>query len=330
MTVPPAPGTSRPPGRPPAGRAPAGPAPSAMSLAGAVDLGALAAARQAEQARAEAAASGTATAVLDVTEASFEADVLQQSMTVPVVLDFWADWCGPCKQLSPVLEKLAAEYGGQFVLAKVDVDANPRLAQAAQVQGIPAVKAVVDGQVVHEFTGALPEAQVRQWLDALLQAVVQMRAQQGQAVPGAEGEAAGPPVPEELVRAAEALQAGDTAAAASAYEQMLARVPGDPEATLGLARVRLLERSGALDPAATRAAADAAPDDVDAALRAADVALLDGDAVSAFGRLVALVRRTSGDERARVRAHLLGLFDVLGPDDPRLPPARRELASALF
>ena len=235
-----------------------------------------------------------------------------------------------------MLEKLAADYAGRFVLAKIDVDANPALAEAAQVQGIPAVKAVVDGQVVHEFTGALPEAQVREWLDAILLAVDQLRVQQGRE-PGAPGtgdpEQPGPPappVPPELQAAAEALQRADHPAAVAAYEARLAQVPGDPEASLGLARARLLQRSGHLDPEATRTAADASPDDVAAALAAADVSLLDGDVDAAFRRLVGLVRRTADDDRARVRAHLLGLFEVLGPDDPRPQKARRDLAAALF
>jgi putative thioredoxin len=107
----------------------------------------------------------TPKAYVDVTEASFETDVLLKSQTVPVVVDLWADWCAPCRQLGPVLEKLAGEAGGRWVLAKVDVDANPRIAAAFQVQGIPAVKAILAGQIVHEFTGALPEQQVRLWLD---------------------------------------------------------------------------------------------------------------------------------------------------------------------
>src|ERR1700709_470498 len=150
--------------------------PSSINLPGAVDLGALAAGNPA---RAAARAGGAATAGIDVTEATFQTEVLEKSREVPVVIDFWAAWCGPCKQLSPILEKLAAEGAGSWILAKIDVDVNQRIAQAAAVQGIPAVKAVFQGQIVSEFTGALPERQVRGWVDQIVALAQQARGQAG-------------------------------------------------------------------------------------------------------------------------------------------------------
>src|SRR5262244_925536 len=148
--------------------------PRDFSLYGAVDLGARkAAAQRAQQAPRAGGPDGTGAAnghVFDVTEATFEADVLERSRTVPVIMDLWAEWCGPCKQLSPVLEKLAAEADGQWILAKVDVDANPQLSAALQVQSIPMVVAVIGGQLVDGFLGAMPEGQVRQWIGQVLAA----------------------------------------------------------------------------------------------------------------------------------------------------------------
>lgn len=153
--------------------------PRNMSMSGVVDLAAVKAAGEAkvkaEQARAEAARQGGGGAVppsalvIDVDEAGFERDVLQRSAEVPVVIDFWAEWCEPCKQLGPLLERLAQEYNGRFLLAKVDVDANQMLMQQFGIQGIPAVFAVVAGQALPLFQGAAPEAQIRQTLDQLIQ-----------------------------------------------------------------------------------------------------------------------------------------------------------------
>ena len=144
-----------------------------FSARGAVDLGALASQRQSEHKAAAAVASAPPGVIIDVTEATFEAEAIQRSMTVPVVIDLWAAWCGPCKQLSPALESVVASFGGRMVLAKIDVDANPRISAAFQVQSIPSVFAVIKGQVVPLFQGALPEAQVRQVLTQLLEVAAQ-------------------------------------------------------------------------------------------------------------------------------------------------------------
>ncbi|MGQ0464026.1 MAG: tetratricopeptide repeat protein [Sporichthyaceae bacterium] len=309
---------------PPAGARPAGPPPPSGSALGV---------RPQHQAPApEAKPAGSANPfVIDVGETSFEADVIGTSMQVPVVVDFWADWCEPCKQLSPVLEKLAAEYGGRFVLAKIDVEANQRLAQLIQVQALPTVLAVVAQQPMPLFQGALPEAQVRQVIDELLK-VAAMNGITGRVAPretveedGEEG--SGPPL--RYPDALEALARGDLDGAEAAYREALQRQPGDPEAEQGLARVAMLRRVYAADPVAVRAAA-ANPSDVAAQCLAADLDIAGGAVEEGFKRLVDTVRITGGADRDKAREHLLGLFLVAGPNDPRVAAARRALAGALF
>ncbi|MBO3736335.1 tetratricopeptide repeat protein [Actinoplanes flavus] len=252
--------------------------------------------------------------VIDVNEADFQA-VLERSLTTPVLLDFWADWCDPCKKLSPVLERLAAEYGGTWILGKVNVDLNPRLAQVFRVQGIPQVTAVIGGQPVEGFSGVLPESQIRQYIDAVLKA--------------AGVEVATPEDPR-LDAADDALMTGDLDEAEAAYRKILAESPADAAAESGLAQVELYRRISGVDPSSALAKAAADQDDVAAQRLAADIEVLSGQAPDAYARLIALIKRTAGDDREAVRKHLLSLFLVAGPDDPAVAGARRALASALF
>jgi putative thioredoxin len=316
----------------------------ALDLRGAVDLSALARRANPPAAAGNGAAAGAGAdgagadgsgAPVAVTDATFVAEVVDRSSTVPVVIDFWATWCEPCKQLSPVLERLAAEFGGRFLLATVDVDANPQLAQAFQVQSIPTVFAVLKGQPIPLFQGAQPEAQVRAVLTELLR-VAAANGVDGVVPVGEQAEAADEPEPAEeqlppLHQAAyDAIDAGDYPTAIAAYEQALRESPADEEARIGLAQVRLLQRTADADMTAARAAAAQNPDDVDAQILVADFDLLGGHVEDAFSRLVETVRRTSGADRDRARTHLVELFEVVGSADPRVAAARLALANAVF
>ncbi|MEU6400270.1 tetratricopeptide repeat protein [Streptomyces cinnamoneus] len=330
--------------------------PRNMSMSGVVDLAAVKAAGEAkakaEQARAEAArqasqGGGSAPSagavppsvlVVDVDEAGFERDVLQLSAEVPVVLDFWAEWCQPCKQLSPLLERLVIEANGRLVLAKVDVDANQMLMQQFQIQGIPAVFAVVAGQVLPLFQGVAPEQQIRETLAQLVQVAEERFGIIGIEVdPNAEG-AAGPVETEApagphdalLEAAVVALDAGDLGGAVQAYKNVLADDPGNTEAKLGLAQAELLARVQHMNPQEVRAAAAENPRDPAAQIAAADLDLVGGHVEDAFGRLVDTVKVTFGDDRDAVRLRLLELFEVIGADDPRVTAARTALARVLF
>lgn len=312
-------------------------------MAGAVDLSALKA-RSEAAARPQPAAAGAgpgagssgggdATFVIDVTEQTFQTDVLERSMQVPVVVDLWATWCGPCKQLSPVLERLAAAANGAWILAKVDIDANPRIAQAFGVQSIPMVVAVVGGQPVDAFNGAQPEPQVREWitslLDALRDRMPAIREAEAAAGPGSAEAPEEEPDDPRFTAAEDALERGDYPAAEDAYQAILAVEPANEQAVAALSQVRFLARAENVDPGAV-ARADAAPDDVDAQLAAADAEVATDGVEEAFARLVATVGRTSGADRDRAREHLVGLFELFPPDDPRVTAARRALARALF
>jgi putative thioredoxin len=316
--------------------------PRDFSMYGAVDLGARqAAAQRREQQAARAADAGAggddagqaSPYVFEVTEETFNTDVVNRSRTTPVIVDLWAEWCGPCKQLSPVLEKLANEAAGTWVLAKVDVDANPRLAQAFQAQSIPMVVAIVGGQMVDAFLGAMPEAQVSQWLTQILAVADQIGLQGGEpgepGEPGEDGEAIDD-LPPALAAARDAMETGDLDAAARALEKALVDAPADPLAKSWLAQVNLMRRVSSADPATASRDAAASPDDIDAQLLMADFQMASGDADQAFDRVLGVIKRTSGAERNKARLHLLDLFEVLPPNDDRVKKARTQLALLLF
>jgi putative thioredoxin len=304
------------------------------ALSGAVDLSALKAradaARQQqssppppEGAPGEPSANG---AVLEVTEATFQADVVDRSLHQLVIVDLWAEWCGPCKQLSPVLERLAEQSGGAWVLAKVDVDANPRIAQLFGAQSIPTVVAIAGGQPVDAFAGALPEPEIKKWLGALLDALKDK-------LPGVQDAQGGEPEEEpedpRFAEAEDAFERGDFAAAEAAYQRVLDVEPANELAKAALVQVRFAARASEADPSAI-ARAEAAPDDLDAQLAAADFEVAQNKIEDGFARLIATVRRSAGEDRNRVREHLVGLFDLFDPADERVAKARRDLASALF
>jgi putative thioredoxin len=249
------------------------------------------------------------TYVTDVSEADFQQVVIEGSKATPVVVDFWAEWCQPCKTLGPLLEKVTNEAEGSVRLAKVDVDANPRLAQAFGVQGIPMVIAFKDGRPVSQFTGAVPEAAVRQFIGQLT-----------------------PPVVDEGVLAAEALaDNGDLAGAEAALTQLLAEQPTNLDAGLSLATL-LLDRGASREAIEVLTRLSQTPD-VKRLLAAAR--LLDGgevdlaDPEAALPRLLEMVQE-GGDGREKARLQMIDLFDVLGPEHPVTLEYRRRLANALF
>jgi putative thioredoxin len=308
------------------------------ALSGAVDLGALKARADAARQRppAQSTSPGGATDggsspwVVDVTEATFQS-VVERSMDIPVVVELTASWSPEAQQLSPILERAARAGGGAWILAKVDLDANPRIGQAFGVQSVPTVVAVAAGQPVDAFAGPLPQADVEQWIARLLDALRDK-------LPGikaAEEHSGGPVAPAEapedprFVAAEEAFEQGDFEAAEAAYEDILAAEPGNEEAKAALAQVRFTARAESLDPDVI-ARADASPDDIDAQLAAADLQIVNQDIEGAFKRLVDTVRRVHGDDRNKVREHLVGLFELFPADDPRVAAARRNLASALY
>ena len=279
--------------------------------------------------------------VVDVGDRDFEREVLERSREVPIVVDFWAPWCGPCRTLGPVLERLAVEHAGAFRLAKVNVDQAPAVAQAFRIQSIPAVKAFRDGAVVAEFVGAHPEASVRQFLASVVPTEADGLARDGD----------------------ERALAGDRDAAAAAYTTALARDPRHPRALLGLARVHvakgndaealtLLERvppgtplardaerlaaevrtrvDATGDEASLRARVGANLDDLDARYQLGRILAARGKYDDALAELLEVVRRDPKHADEAARKAMLDVFEVLGPRDPLTERYRGELARILF
>ncbi|SEK35099.1 tetratricopeptide repeat protein [Streptacidiphilus jiangxiensis] len=320
-----------------------------MSLRGAVDLAAVKAAadaatkaeqmraeraRKAEEAGADAAAEPL---IFAVTEADFQAQVIPLSAEVPVLLLFWAEGYGPAEQQVPVMEALAEEYDGRFVLAEVDVRDNQRLAQQLQLRDLPTVLVVVAGQLIPLFEGPALAEEIRPLLDQLIKEAAERFGiagepglRSGKGEPGAVAEGVEEPLDPALALAHEALDRGDMGGAIQAYRNVLAEQPGNEEAKLGLAQAELLQRVQGADPAAVRAAAAADPAAAEAQIAAADLDLVGGHVDDAFSRLVDTVGRTFGEERDKVRLHLLSLFEVIGGEDPRVVKARGALARKLF
>lgn len=294
---------------------------------GAVDLAALAASKNPPEQNADARARGL---VIDVTEAEFE-QLVQLSNSVPILVDLWSARAEGSKQLSPLLEKLALENDGAFLHAKIDVDANPQIAQAFQIQAIPTVVALIQGRPLPLFQGPVQEDQLKQ----VLAEVLKVAEQQGVTgkVPAAgeepepEPEPQLPPLHQE---AYDAIERDDLDGAAAAYEKALAENPGDDMARLGLAQVQLMQRTRGVDLSQARAAAANDPSDVDAQMLVADLDVLGGAIEDAFLRILEVVRATSGEDKDQARQHMLTLFEVVGPDDARVIQARRDLTNALY
>ncbi|MDR3662185.1 MAG: tetratricopeptide repeat protein [Mycobacterium sp.] len=290
------------------------PRPFGPALAGAVDLSAL----KNRPAEGQAPAGGGLGGV-EITEANLEAEVLIRSGEVPVVVLLWSPRSDSSVQLGQTLAALADQDGGKWSFGTVNVDTSPRIAQMFGVQGVPTVVALVGGQPISSFEGGQPADQLRRWVDSLLKAAA------GEQDGGDDAEQVDPAI----AQARDYLDAGDFDGALSAYQAILDADPTNAEAKGAVQQIAFLQRASAQRPDAV-AAADAAPDDIDLAFAAADVQLFQRDVNGAFNRLIALVKKTAGDDRTKVRTRLIELFDLFDPADPEVIAGRRNLANALY
>jgi putative thioredoxin len=285
-------------------------------MAGAVDLSAL------KQPPPSGDGAVEAPGGVEITEANLEAEVLVRSSQVPVVVLLWSARSEASAQLGNVLAELAAADGGKWSLATVNVDAVPRVAQMFGVQAVPTVVALAAGQPLSSFQGLQPPDQLRRWVDSLLNATA------GKLDGGDDGEEP-EQVDPELAQARAHLDEGDFDAASNAYQAILGANPNHAEAKGAVRQIGFLQRATTQRPDAV-AVADAAPDDIEAAFAAADVEILQQNVAAAFDRMIALIKRTAGDDRTKVRTRLIELFDLFDPADPEVIAGRRKLANALY
>src|SRR3954452_2252682 len=275
----------------------------------------------------------TAGLVLEGTDASIR-DVIAASARHPVVMVLWSPRLQESADFVTTMGSVARRYAGRFQLVTVDVDANPTILQAFQVQAVPVSFAFVQSQPVPLFEGVQPEAQVTAVIDQVLQLAAQHgvtgTVTVGDAVPAADEAEQDQPLPPLHQQAFDAIESGDLDGAAAAYREALAQSPADTDAKLGLAQVGLMQRTQGADLQAARAAAAGAPTDVDAQILVADLDLLGGHVEDAFLRLIDTVRVTADADRNKAREHLVELFEVIGVTDERVVKARKSLMSALF
>ncbi|AUH69445.1 MULTISPECIES: tetratricopeptide repeat protein [Gordonia] len=293
-------------------------------MAGAVDLSVLKERAEAQRAAASRPASDSrpGAVVLDVTELDFETEIVERSTRQLVVVDLWASWSEPSTQLSPVLARLAEAAGGRWALARVDVDTNPRIAQAFGAQSVPTVIALIGGRPVAMFEGPQPEEQIRGWIDEIF-------AKAGHLLPETPATAADdePEQDPRMAAAEELMNSGDLDGALAAYRAIAELDPDNVEAKSVVRNLEFVTRAQAHDPEIVNTAA---PGDVDAQLAAADVLLLGQRPEAAFDRIIELVKVTRDDDRTRARARLLELFELFDPAEPFVTAARRKLATALY
>ena len=289
--------------------------------------------------------------IKDATVETFEDDVIRASMEAPVIVDFWADWCGPCKQLTPLIERAVMAAGGKVRLVKIDIDKNQMLASQLRIQSIPTVYAFYQGRPIDGFQGALPESEIKKFIDRLIDA--------------AGGQGGGGDPSEDYLEAGEAaLGAGDVAAAMQMFAQVAQADPQNVRALAGLARcqlaagdaekarqtldlvpadkkndpalagleaaIALADEGGDVDLAAARAAAEADPDDPEARFQYAAALIGAGSTEAAMNELLAIIEKDRDWNDGEARKKLLTVFDALGPAHPDTVRGRRKLSSILF